>query len=32
MSLERDLELKIKSDEMIWRSKIEIARNWRWAG
>ena len=32
MSLERDLELRVRSDEMICRSKIEIARNWCWAG
>jgi hypothetical protein len=32
ISLERDLELRVKSDDMICRSKIEIARNWCWAG
>jgi hypothetical protein len=32
MSLERDLELRAKSDEMIKHSKLEIARNWHWVG
>ena len=32
MSLERDFELRAKSDEMIKRSKLEIARNWHWVG
>jgi len=32
MSLGRDFELRVKSDEMIKRSKLEIARNWHWVG
>ena len=32
ISLERDLELRAKSDDLIQRSMIEIGRNWRWVG